>query len=272
MNMQNDQPFRHLTLKHRAVSWISRHFFDHLTYKVRRGLLKGMRRRGGLGWIPEFGNPLTTEHRFLNSLDLSGKVVFDVGAFQGLLTLFFARKARQVVCYEPNPQNLTKLKENLELNQIQNTTIRNTALGAAVSSAVMVWDPAESGSATFVGSGHATATEARRSALHQEVHITTMDQDILEATLPSPDLIKIDVEGHELAVLQGARTLLGASRPALFLEMHGETMAEKRRNVRAIVEYLMEAGYGSIVHVESGRVITIDNSDLAAQGHLYVTP
>ena len=51
-DLKEDLPFRHYTLKHRLIAWISMHLFDNLTYTVRHGLLKGMKRKGGLGWVP----------------------------------------------------------------------------------------------------------------------------------------------------------------------------------------------------------------------------
>jgi len=268
---EGDQPFRHHTLKHHIVSWISRNVFGHLTYTVRRGLLKGMIRQGGLAWIPEFWGTSshTAEHRFLSGLDLTGKVVFDVGAFEGLVTLFFARKAQHVVCYEPNPGNVAKLRKNLELNHIQNVTVRQLGLGQNPRSAVMVWDPSMAGAATLEDTSMADAIGYHKDARREEIRITTLDQDIMDVGLPKPDLIKVDVEGYELPVLKGAQNLLETLHPSLYLEMHGETMNEKRRNVSAIVDYLNQVGYKKILHIESGEMITSDNCELAAQGHLF---
>src|SRR5271155_5494792 len=121
-------------LKNRVISWVSQHLFDHLTYTVHNGLNKGLRRRGGLGWIPsEQDNP---EIQFWRSLDLSNKVVYDIGAFQGLLTLYFARSARQVVAWEPNRGNRARLEENLRLNSFSNVTVRPYGLSSKADQAV----------------------------------------------------------------------------------------------------------------------------------------
>lgn len=105
--------------------------------------------------------------------------------------------------------------------------------------------------------------------LSEQVSIMTLDDDIREMSLPAPDVIKIDVEGGELAVLVGARNTLLTHRPQLFLEMHGETMNLKRQNVAAIVDYLNDLGYCNILHIESGTEIDASSSAVAAEGHLY---
>jgi hypothetical protein len=46
-------------------------------------------------------------------------------------------------------------------------------------------------------------------------------------------------------------------------------MNEKRRKVSELVSFLVEAGYRNILHVESGESITLLNSSVAAEGHLY---
>jgi hypothetical protein len=61
------------SLKHRAISWVSKNLFDDVTYTVRNGLNKGLRRRGGLGWVPlESSN--TPEFQFWKALDLREQV------------------------------------------------------------------------------------------------------------------------------------------------------------------------------------------------------
>ena len=253
------------------MAWISENLFDHLTYTTRHGLLRGIKRKGGLGWIPAWisGEIETPEHRFWKSLDLKGLVIYDVGAFQGLLTLFFAQQARTVVCYEPNSGNHKRLTENIRLNHFENVQVRKLGVGAAPREAVMVFSPLMPGGASLDDSIAHKIRKSDSSAVSEQIRITTLDQDIADASLPPPDLIKIDIEGWELEALHGACHTVRQYFPALFLEMHGETLNEKRNKAAAITAYLDELGYREIYHVESGTKITAANSQQGAQGHLF---
>jgi len=259
----DDLPFRHYSLRHRAIAWISRHLFDHCTYTVRHGLIRGMRRKGGLGWLPAVFSrgAQTKEEMFWSGLPLTGLVIYDVGAFHGILTLFFAARCARVICYEPNEINHARLAENIQLNNLANVQVRKFGVGAQPGSGTLHYAPEMAGGGTLERNAVAPVSQA--------VQITTLDRDIAAFGLPAPDLIKIDIEGWELEALEGARETLAAHHPALFLEMHGETMREKRRRAGAIVAFLCDAGYWDIVHVETGATITPGDETVAAEGHLY---
>src|ERR1700733_13693259 len=114
---QENRPFRHYTAKHRLVAWISQNLFDNITYTSRHGLIKGMKRKGGLGWLPEFMEPaITPEQTFWLNHNLKGVLGSDLGSFHGLLTLLLARPCPQVISYEPNTNNHARLSDNLRLN------------------------------------------------------------------------------------------------------------------------------------------------------------
>jgi FkbM family methyltransferase len=256
----DDLPFRHYSIQHRAIAWISRHLFDRVTYTVRHGLTRGMKRKGGLGWI-RAGIAQSKEEMFWRGLPLQGLVIYDIGAFHGILTLFFAARCSQVIAYEPNEISHARLIENIRLNNFHNVQIRKLGVGAETGFGTLRYSPEMSGGGTLDRDAIAPVS--------QHVEVTTLDRDIAAFALPAPDLIKIDIEGWELEALQGARETLAAHRPALFLEMHGETMHEKQRKAGAIVAFLCDAGYTDIVHVETGATITPGNETVAAEGHLY---
>jgi len=259
----DDLPFHHYSLRHRAIAWISRHLFDRFSYTVRHGLIRGMKRKGGLGWIPAWlsHGSQTQEEMFWRELRLDGLVVYDVGAYHGILTLFFASRAAQVIAYEPNHANRARLIENVWLNDLTNVEVRKLGVGSAPGAGTLTYDPAMAGGGTLNSNVLAPVS--------QRVEITTLDRDIAAAGLPPPDLIKIDIEGWELEALKGSRATIAAHHPALFLEMHGETMREKRRKACEILAFLRGAGYARILHVESGAEIVPGNEAMAAEGHLY---
>jgi FkbM family methyltransferase len=270
-NFKEDLPFRHYTLKHRLIAWISVHLFDTTTYTVRHGLLKGMKRKGGLGWLPTmFSRGINTaEQQFWFDLNLSGMTVYDVGAFQGLLTLFFASRAEAVICFEPNTKSHKRLMENLMLNGIKNVEVRKVGVGSRHETRKMVGNPLMLGGASVEGKTVEEMLRARVGTVVEDISIVTLDEEIPQASLPVPDFIKIDIEGWEIEALRGARHTLELHKPALFLEMHGETIREKRRKVAEIVAFLWEINYRRIRHIETLTSITPENTSIAMEGHLY---
>jgi FkbM family methyltransferase len=201
--------------------------------------------------------------------DLHGLVIYDVGAFQGLLTMFFAQRARQVISYEPNTGNHARLVENLRLNNLDNVMVRKIGLGSKRESAMMVTSPVMPGGASIERHTVAGLRNSGSALVSEEICLTTLDDDIQAMSLPPPDFIKIDIEGAELAALQGARSTLLTHKPQLFIELHGETMELKRENVADVVACLQHFGYRDIQHVETGAIISAGNSTTVPEGHLY---
>src|ERR1039458_9014386 len=230
-----------------------------------------MKRKGGLGWLPAMFSPgiMTAEQQFWSGLNLSGMTVYDIGAFHGLLTLFFASRARAVVCFEPNTQNRKRLMENLTLNEIKNVEVRKVGVGSRRETRRMVGSPLMPGGASMEEKIVTELLRAGTEIVVEEVSIVTLDEEIQQASLAAPDFIKIDIEGWEIEALRGARNTLELYRPTLFLEMHGETIREKRRKVAEIVAFLWEINYRRIRHIETDTSITPENTSVAVEGHLY---
>ena len=271
--LPEDRPFphSHYTLRYRLEAWISLHLFDNLTYTVRHGLLKGMKRKGGLAWFPRIlsGDGLDAEEQFLLRLNFAGATVYDIGACQGLVTLFLARRAKTVVCFEPNTQNHKRLMENLALNGAENVNVRKVGVGSRPESRRMVGSPIMRGIASVDQKSVEEFSRIWTKPVTEEISIVALDDEIPQAGLPAPDFIKIDVEGWELEVLRGASNTLALYKPALFLEMHGETVREKKRKAAEIVAFLWEQSYRSIRHIETGTMISPENSGVCSEGHIH---
>ena len=254
----------HFGWKHRLVAVVSQRV--NFTYTIRHGLAAGMRRRGGLGFVP-WGPAETAETRFLRALDVGGKVVYDVGAFEGLLTMFFSRRARSVVAWEPNPESRRRLLTNLRLNGLANVLVRDVGLADAPGDATLVYDPLMPGAASGAGAVASQIRDSAPSLAEVGMRVTTLDDEVRTQALPPPDFIKIDVEGMELPVILGAQGTINAHRPQMYIELHGAEQEDKRRNAREVVSLLWSWGYHDLVHVETGDALTPETTDRPS--HLF---
>jgi FkbM family methyltransferase len=276
MGMPHIPHFRrlHFSLKDRIVSFLSETFFENNTYTVRHGLIQGMKRKGGLGFLPGYlARPgyVKAEEDFLRGLDFNGKVVYDIGAFQGIMTLFFAARAKAVVTYEPLPAHYRRVLENIALNKLANVRVLNKAVGNKEGSLLLAFDPRMPGAASGDAIISAQITSSIAEAATVEVPVVRLDDEVERSGLPPADFIKIDIEGMELAALEGMECLLTRRHPALYIELHGATEEDKRERARQIVQFLSRLGYDNIHHVESGSQVTTLTTSTIFTGHLHGT-
>jgi FkbM family methyltransferase len=177
---------------------------------------------------------LENQHALLGLLEPKA-VVFDVGANVGFFTLLAARavgSAGTVVAFEPAPNALALLRRHLALNPRPNIQLVAAAVGAT------------SGTAAFHTSS-ASSIGRLDAAGETMVQVVALDDEIDNGRLPIPDVIKIDVEGFEAAVLDGARRLLATRGPALIVSTHGSEAHGE------VIRLLSELGYD--VEALSGR-------------------
>ena len=190
--MSSDFRAAHFSKKHLLIARLSR-MCDGVVYRQKHGLARGFRRQGGLGFMPAFlGSGPTKEEAFLESLDLSGQTVYDVGAFQGLVTLFFCRKAGQVISYEANPRNADRVRRNLELNQVSNCILRNVAVGEEEGSLKLTVDPLMPGAGSADAAISGQISDSSKEVETFEARVVALDQDRREQDLPPPDFVKVD--------------------------------------------------------------------------------
>lgn len=143
-----------------------------------------------------------------------GDCVLDVGAHVGTHSLAFCRfvgDSGQVLALEPQPVLFRILQENIQTNGQENVTTRNAAAGAEQGQMALpkldYTAQANFGAVRF-------APIAAEDAASDSVELITLDS----LDLPSCQLIKVDAEGMELAVLDGAVQTIERCRPFLFIE------------------------------------------------------
>jgi len=245
-------------------------------YVARHGIGRGFKQVGGAGlllppWLQrrreEFPEHVMQEEAFLRGLDLSGKTVYDIGSFHGILAMFFAKKAGgegRVVAFEPHPDSYNRIVEHLALNGIENVVVVNAGVAARSGSLELRGEEGRaSGSAEIAGS---MEVDAQSLQVHT-VPVHAID-DVAGSVHPDPEFVKIDVEGMELDVLEGMQATIARCKPELFVEMHGATEDSKSRNARAVVALLAGRGY-ELRHVQSGQSLSVETADRAKRGHIH---
>jgi len=160
-------------------------------------------------------------------------VVLDVGAYHGCWTIPISRLIGAkgiVVAVEPHPENFGLLLQNLALNSIFNCI---PVRAACWNKAGPVWLTGERfRSSEYTISSHASHPEG------MWVNGVTLDRLVEGLGLQRLDWIKIDVEGTECEVLEGARQVLHRFRPILLVEVHGTW--ERLRTLLDEVGYVIE--------------------------------
>jgi FkbM family methyltransferase len=227
-----------------GVSRMSRPVTRHITYTTRSGIAAGLKRRGGLGFFPR---AVTDEERFCLGLDLTGKVVYDIGSYEGIFSMFAARavgdRGSVIIC-EPNPWCFANTRCNLDLNHFGcKILMENAALGEARSTMKMTQPKLEPARST-IAHNIAERIQSSEDFVTFETRVERLDDLIAERGWPPPDFIKVDTEGAELAVLKGAAATLSAHKPELLVEMDGTTPENWAANFRAIHQFLSGLGYG----------------------------
>ena len=149
-------------------------------------------------------------------------VFVDVGAWIGDFVLPVAAKIGNgvVIAFEQDPHNLEKLRKNVLLNNFKNVTIIDKIVSNKI------------GELMFENRGEPTSSVTLQK--EAGVYIETCTLDNVLSDYDKIDIIKIDVEGHEIQVLEGANHTLDKTRMVV-LEVH-TSLGVDIKNARQILE------------------------------------
>ena len=222
----------------------------HRDLRVMRGRMAGVRINLGGSFVRYLTGDAEPEvQEALAQLVKPGQTVYDVGANIGFFTILCSRLVGPqgtVYAFEPIPQNLVTLRRNIALNGLTNVVVVEKALSASTGTAEMFVSP---WSAFHSLNIEGASKQDNHGPQEGEIVVETitLDEFAAQAGVSAPDLIKIDVEGAELVVVEGMRETLGSIQPLLLCELHDTQ--------RAYSEFVDSIGY-------SARVIDGESSEL----------
>lgn len=168
----------------------------------------------------------------------SGDTVVDVGANLGEYSLLSAKRVGptgRVLAFEPHPVNYQRLSRSVITNRSNNVMLFPLALSDATGFAYLdKLETANSGLARVV-------TEVKDEPV-VEVQCETLDAIVERERISQVDVLKVDVEGSEPAVLSGAKRLLTRDKPLVFFEVN-DLHASDRGFTAPSIEILLNLGY-----------------------------
>jgi len=162
-------------------------------------------------------------------------IVYDIGANIGTHTCFIGKCLRSglVVAFEPMPTNAVRLRQNLSANvPVDRWDVAEFALSDEDGTGLLAVE-----SQSYGAGKHALAVDG-------ELEIDVFRGETLVETgrYPSPDILKIDVEGAELQVLRGFEAILSDVR-VVYAELHHELSAQYGTSTAEIEAYLRNHGF-----------------------------
>lgn len=187
-------------------------------------------------------------------LCFNSMVVVDVGAYLGVYSLLASTSgAERVVAYEPNNNTFARLKQTLSLNShTDRILVRDVALSdKSGTEELMVPKNRKLSSGAQLGSIHNLRDKSEWEVSNLAETVSLKD-DLFKLGIERIDAIKIDAEGSEMKVIQGAIEILKTSKPAIIVELLNYSA------LAAISEVLGEIGYGYPRPLD-GKALSLEN-------------
>lgn len=170
-------------------------------------------------------------------------VIFDIGANLGWYTLNIKKymPKSKVYSFEPIEETYYKLKENLELNQIENENTFNFGFYNKNKKIEFFYD--------VIGSGASSIANLRELETTKKIqcNVKKMDDFIIENNIKRLDFIKCDVEGAELFVYEGGINAINELKPIVFSEMLRKWSAKLGYHPNDIICLFKKIGYECFV-------------------------
>ena len=182
------------------------------------------------------------DYAWLLFLGINSKIIYDVGCNvgQSSILLYYNNNSKKIVLIEPNPFALSLAAENIIINNLsEQTTFISKAASNTSGDKVKLWGIAHFSGRSILQDFSESGNLTNNSTL---VTTTTLD-DIYSRDQLLPDLIKIDVEGAEVLVLEGSTKIASNKQTKFFVEVHSSNRLSIIDNTQKILDWCKKNNY-----------------------------
>ena len=178
---------------------------------------------------------------------INGNTFVDIGAWNGVLSMYASFKAKEVHSFEPDKIAFKNLENNIKLNSINNIKINNA--GASNINGVANLYVRSFGDST-------SSLIERKDGYHSNVIDTIKTIRLVEylSALNNIGLIKIDIEGGEEIVIPSMQDYIVKNKPTMYVSFHPNWFTEKEKSINYFAE-LFSSNYKiyNILHKEISK-------------------
>jgi FkbM family methyltransferase len=192
-------------------------------------------------------------------------VAIDVGANLGLFSLAMVKHGfEKVYAFEPIPETFVRLSENMDMNRDleDHITISQIGIGETESTLEFLLNEKSPGQ-------NKIATKHNLNSVSNNTvtcDVLTLENAFEKFGIYRAHLVKIDVEGYEVAVLKGAESLLMADRiDYIYAEVIPKALEEAGSSVDELSNFLNKAGYDSVLVKGTDQMFQIVGFDKAVE-------
>ena len=208
------------------------------------------------------------EARILQSLLGAGDTFLDIGANHGSYSLMAAPAVKEgrVLAFEPHPRLAELLRGSFAANRFRNAEVFDVACADRNGEATLYVPRTMSG----IG-GLYESFSGGNGRLRFNVPVRRLDDILAGQTLPGTVVMKLDVEGSEMAVLRGARELIRKHRPLILLELNPASARAAGYSVEDLLQFLRGCGYDHLAEPDEFPATTpLEAADTMRQRNVFV--
>ena len=230
--------------------WIKQSELMVYVHDPRRGLLRPVLEGQRLKWTLKENLSVDATHWLdvIEPLLTKQDIVFDVGTNIGTIANWLANRTKHVHGFEPHPENIEMTRDQVKLRKTKNITLSQIALSKEPGTLQLHVK-------SFHGHHSLGDTAASPTVEKIDVEVDTVDRYCSTHGIDRIDFLKIDVEGFEDDVLQGATSMLKDHRIGFALfELRHSILASVDKHAKDIFTPLIENGYS---------IFTLDGRTLA---------
>lgn len=167
------------------------------------------------------------DNNLVDRIKKGGGIYIDIGSNIGIYSIFASAFFEKVYSFEPSKFTFKIQLNNIELNHIKNIDVINYGLSSVEGNGDLRINKFNNGGNSLENLGAEVSSEI------EKVKLTTLDSFFIDKCLDQIDLIKIDIEGHEIEAIKGGCNLLSKFKPLIYCEVasNKEYLAQLIKNL-----------------------------------------